>query len=225
MAQPTLPWSRKSYWNERFKASDTPWELGTPSVALMEAFAEVAARGFELRGKTVLSPGCGRGSDSLECTLRGASVIAVDWSHAAIEELRSRYERVKDSSTGSIQVVEGDFFSIPPQPVDLVAEHTFFCAIDPTMRARYMESIAAWLKPGGFLIGNFFVVSEAERDLLPGLSLTKEGQGPPFATTVNELQSLTSAHFIQHSLHQASQSEASRRPGMEWVGVFERRAE
>lgn len=222
MTMPTLPWSSKSYWNERFKASDTPWELGTPSVVLMEAFAELASRGFELRGKTVLSPGCGRGSDALECTSRGASVIAVDWSRAATEELQSRYAHVKGSSTGSLQIILGDFFSIPPQPVDLVAEHTFFCAIDPSMRTRYIESIAQWLKPGGFLIGNFFVVPEVERELLPGLSLTKEGQGPPFATTVNELQSLTSKYFIQHSLHQGSQSDSSRRPGIEWVGVFER---
>jgi hypothetical protein len=135
---------------------------------------------------------------------------------------------MKDSVSGSLSILSGDFFALPAQEVDLVCEHTFFCAIDPVARSRYVERICAWLRPKGFLVGNFFVLSDDEARQLPGLSLVKpkslggEGAGPPFATTVTELEGLLGAGFTKVSLHRSDNSEPSRRPGMEWVGVFRR---
>jgi len=212
-------WGSSEYWQGRFLSSDTPWELGHPSVVVLEALQELARRGVELRGKRVLSPGCGTGSDALELVQRGAHVVAVDWSPVAIEKIRSRFQRLCPV-VGGLEVEAGDFFVIDPRPVDIVVEHTFFCAIDPSARGRYVERVSSWLMPGGYLVGNFFILSEEQVRLLPTLSLAPAGEGPPFATTVSELRQLMGSHFEEVLLRPAAMSEPDRRPGMEWVGVF-----
>jgi cyclopropane fatty-acyl-phospholipid synthase-like methyltransferase len=189
----------------------------------MEALEELKREGVSLSGKRVLSPGCGRGSDALECVRRGGDVVAVDWSEIAVSALRARYAASAASSPGSLEVMHGDLFEVSKQRVDVICEHTFFCAIDPSMRPRYAETAAAWVKSGGFLVGNFFVVSDAEAQRLPNLSLSKEGNGPPFATTTRELEELLSPYFVTRELRPGSRPEPSRREGIEWVGVFERR--
>jgi SAM-dependent methyltransferase len=171
----------------------------------------------------VLSPGCGTGSDALALAKAGATVLAVDWSSHACARLQSRLSVGElEVGVGGIRVQHGDFFSLPAERVDLVCEHTFFCAIDPEARRNYVSTVYRWLKPGGYLVGNFFVLeSEVAKDL-PGLSLTKEGVGPPFATTVDELRDLLSGYFTIITLRPANSGEEGRRSGMEWVGVFQR---
>ncbi|MBI3995764.1 MAG: thiopurine S-methyltransferase, partial [Nitrospirae bacterium] len=60
-----------------------------------------------------------------------------------------------------------------PGHYDLIFENTFFCAIDPDHRDRYVESAAAILKPGGFLLGVFYNI--------------RPETGPPFGATRDEL--------------------------------------
>ncbi len=216
-----LPARDAVYWEQRFESSDTPWELGAPSKVLLEGLSILYRGQIALAGLTVLSPGCGTGSDAIALAQSGAAVIAVDWSTHACTRLQSRLsENKQDIGAGSIRVTQGDFFSLPAEQVDLVCEHTFFCAIDPVMRRDYVSIAHRWLKPGGYLVGNFFVLEPEAAKQLPGLSLTKEGVGPPFATTRDELHGLFSRYFTVVELRPASSGEEGRRPGMEWVGVF-----
>jgi len=215
-------WLTSEYWHNRFLSSDTPWELGHPSVVLLEAIEELATRGEPIRGKKILSPGCGTGSDALALAQRGAHVLAIDWSPHAIVDLEGRSRNVP-LTEGSVAIESGDFFAIEARPMDVVAEHTFFCAIDPIARSRYVDRISEWISPGGYLVGNFFVLSDAEASSLPELSLTAVGEGPPFATTVSELRRLLSSYFEEIALRPATHGEPDRRPGMEWVGIFRRR--
>lgn len=215
-------WLLSEYWQDRFESGDTPWELGHPSVVLLEGFDLLARSGHALAGMSVLSPGCGRGSDAIALARRGARVIAVDWSQIALHDLNERFSK-SASSAGALEVVAGDFFELTPRQVDCVAEHTFFCAIDPAVRPRYARRIADWVRPGGYLVGNFFVLPDATAAALPRLSLTQSGEGPPFATTVAELEKLFSPYFTTEVLQQASKQEPDRRPGMEWIGIFKRK--
>jgi cyclopropane fatty-acyl-phospholipid synthase-like methyltransferase len=215
-------WLTRDYWQGRFIENDTPWELGHPSSALLEAFEYLEGQGVSVDGKRVLSPGCGRGSDAIALAERGARVVAVDWSPVAVEDIQARYRRLSHIR-GNVEVEAGDFFTLKPRPVDIVAEHTFFCAIDPTARERYVKRIAEWLVPGGYLVGNFFVLSEEEALALRGLSLTQSGEGPPFATTAEKLRALMEDRFDEVLLRPALNSEPDRRPGMEWIGIFRRR--
>jgi cyclopropane fatty-acyl-phospholipid synthase-like methyltransferase len=186
----------------------------------MEALDEL---GLPLTGKRVLSPGCGRGLDALECARRGANVVAVDWSATAVHDLKARYEEKRSEYRGTVEVVSGDFFALEPHAVDVVVEHTFFCAIDPGMRGTYVKRLSQWVKPGGYLVGNFFILPEDLAQTLPALSLTQSGEGPPFASTVKELEELFTSNFENIALHAAKHPDPDRRPGMEWVGIFRRR--
>jgi SAM-dependent methyltransferase len=220
----THTWSDQAYWQGRFTVGDTPWELSAPSTVLIEALQEVEARGVSLKSTKVLSPGCGTASDAMELARRGAHVVAVDWSTLALNGARRKYAALSSELSGTIDFRQGDFFAISPESVDIVCEHTFFCAIDPGMRQRYIDAIARWVKPEGFLIGNFFILDSSEAQALPGLSLTKEGQGPPFACTREALEHLTKPHFEPIVMRPANNPEPSRRPGMEWVCIFRKRA-
>ena len=214
-------WLTSQYWQGRFDSGDTPWELGHPSVVLLEAFEILRSLGTTLEGMLVLSPGCGRGVDALALMQQGAHVIAIDWSPNAVQELQEQFVSIA-APCGRLEVLNGDFFEIPSRQVDCVAEHTFFCAIDPSARSRYAQKIAEWIRPGGFLVGNFFVLPDEVALGLPGLSLTQTGEGPPFATTVAELERLLSPYFKKIVLRTAVRQELDRRPGMEWIGVFQR---
>ena len=105
-----------------------------------------------------------------------------------------------------------------------MCEHTFLCALDPSRRVEYANQITAWLKPDGYLCGNFFVVSDDDAHRLPGLSLTKEGAGPPFGITKDGLLELLNERFSPLVLRPARKPAVNRRPGLEWVGVFRRRS-
>jgi SAM-dependent methyltransferase len=213
-----------NYWEQRFNSGDTPWELGAASQALFEAVSEVYPDERVLHGLKVLAPGCGTGADAFELARRGAAVTALDWSPHACARLKERITRAKlQNVQGDVQVVHGDFFVSSPELVDLVCEHTFFCAIDPIRRPDYVQAVVRWLRPGGYLIGNFFILPESEITVLPGLSLAKGGDGPPFASTERELLGLLNPYFDTITLRPASKGESSRRAGMEWMGIFRRR--
>lgn len=215
-------WSTKEYWQGRFEAGDTPWELGAPSEVLLEACEALEAMGVSLKGARVLLAGCGRGSDALELVARGAAVVGVEWSEQVAQDLMIRYRAAHTRGSGSLDVRIGDFFALQPEPLDIVCEHTFLCALDPLRRVEYAQRIAAWLKPGGYLCGNFFIVSDEDGRRLPGLSLTKEGAGPPFGITKDALLELLNERFSPLVLRPALRPDVNRKPGLEWVGVFKR---
>lgn len=218
------------YWDNRFASGDTPWDLGRSSVVLFEALSlwldseSCGEKVRSLAGKTVVLPGCGSGSDALELAKSGASVLAVDWSLVACERLRSRMDESIQAIDGAgIEVVYGDFFSVAPAPVDLICEHTFFCAIAPSRRSDYVSTVGKWLQPGGYLVGNFFVLTDSDAQQLEGFSLAQTGVAPPFVSTEEQLFELFSGDFQIEVLRPATQGEPGRRAGMEWIGVFRRR--
>jgi thiopurine S-methyltransferase len=180
-----------------------------------------------LTGAKVLVPGCGTGSDAIELAKLGAKVLAADWSEVAIGSLKARFAKVSDEGCvkGDLECLKGDLFGFEPTPVDLVCEHTFFCAIDPAIRAQYVSTMARWIRPGGYLFGNFFILSEADAASLPGLAMGRDGKGPPFASTLREIEALFSASFEKVVLRPSSAPDPKRRPGMEWVGIFRRKGE
>ena len=61
--------------------------------------------------------------------------------------LKEKYDK-----TPVINVILGDFFEHTGQ-YDLIIEQTFFCAIDPKLREKYVAQSSALLKPSGKIIG------------------------------------------------------------------------
>jgi len=210
----------RNYWQKRFTSGDTPWELGRASRVVCEALAELEARGFLLNARRVLCPGCGTGADAIEVARLGASVIGIDWCDSAVTASKQRASVVHGELRGSLEVRQADFFLAAPEPVDLVCEHTFFCAIDPGLRPRYVERVHKWLSKGGFLAGNFFIIPPDVAPKLTRMSLGPDGTGPPFACTEQELLKLTADYFEPVLMRPGHNSEPTRKGGIEWVCIF-----
>ena len=129
--------------------------------------------------------------------------------------------RAQESLTGvsKAEVVLGDLFTDCYQPplagsFDVVWEHTCYCAIPPERRADYVQAIAAALKPGGQLLGVFFLTPWDEGE--------DQTQGPPFGTGLEELRGMLAARF---ELERGWRPEVAYpgREGREWGGLFVRK--
>jgi methyl halide transferase len=130
----------------------------------------------------VLVPGCGHGHDARALAASADEVIGLDIAESAIQAAES-YPVV-----GGEHYIQGDLFELPPRlrhRFDWVLEHTCFCAIDPQRRADYVTAVCEALRPGGHLLAIFFLTPEMD----PGET------GPPFGTSVAELDELFSSRF------------------------------
>jgi SAM-dependent methyltransferase len=161
-------------WEERYQSGDMPWEKGEASPGLMDFLTAHP----ELKGATVLVPGCGTGHDARGFAAHGFIVSACDLAPSAIQLAR---ERTRAAGL-KIDFFQGDFLADEPaQQFDWIFEHTLFCAIDPKRRDEYVRAVLRWLKPGGnYLAVNYLIPDE---------------DGPPFGTTRAELLQRFSPHF------------------------------
>jgi SAM-dependent methyltransferase len=161
-------------WEARYQSGNMPWEKGEASPGLMDFLA--VNPGLE-RG-TVCVPGCGTGHDARVWARAGFEVTGYDLAPSAV-----RLARERTAAAGlTAEFAQGDFLADePPRQFDWLFEHTLFCAIDPSDRARYVSAALRWLKPGG----NYLAVNY----LIP------DTNGPPFGTTRAELLERFSPHF------------------------------
>ncbi|MFM2166217.1 MAG: hypothetical protein RIS79_588 [Verrucomicrobiota bacterium] len=185
-------------WDQAYQENFTPWDKGEPSPPLV-AFFEC----HELTGR-VLVPGCGVGHDVAFLVSRGLDAVGLDIAPTAIERAKARYPELAE------RFVLGDLFELKGE-FDAVVEHTCLCALPPAWRERYREAVAGLLKPGGRLIGVFFINPEMD----PGET------GPPFGIAEVELKALMAARFQLIECHVPEKAYPGRE-GREMVGVFEK---
>lgn len=196
-------------WEMRYRQGDMPWEKGAagpPLLELMASWNDGPAWG----GGPVLVPGCGYGHDVREIARGGVLVLGVDLSVAAVKGAE-QFEKV-----GAEAYQVADLFDRRWWPAAGFAgwwEHTCFCAIDPSDRPRYAEAAAAILQPGGWLCGVFFLTPND-----PG----EEGQGPPFASTREEIIGLLEPWFDLVN-DWVPETGYAGRVSREWLAIFRKR--
>lgn len=160
----------------------TAFDVGGPSQLL----AEVIQKGPPLAarpGMTALVPGCGRSYDALALAEAGFDrVIAVDLAPTAVEAAKDFLKSTGSPAAQKIEVVCADFFKLQLEPVDVIWDCTFLCAIDPKARLDWASKMRELLKSDGTLLTCIFPVCE------------KEG-GPPFAMSAPLVQSLLEPEF------------------------------
>ncbi len=160
-----------SYWNERYESHRDGWDLGSANSALV---AEVTKR-LE-RTDTILFPGAGRGYEADYLWAQGYTGVTVcDWSAASLSDLRSSPHL---PSPGNV-IIE-DFFELTGR-YDAIVEQTFFCALEPNLRERYVGQCTDLLRAGGWYIGLLF-----DRDF---------PAGPPFGGSSAEYAQLFGSYF------------------------------
>jgi len=138
-------------WENRYRIGDTPWDKGGahPALAHLSPLPVAAAR--------ILVPGCGLGYDvaALAAMPGVTSVVGVDVADSAVAAATTRL-----GSEPGVRIEKADLFALPRAhhgAYDLVWEHTCFCAIDPGQRNAYVNAVADALRPGGHLLGVFYL--------------------------------------------------------------------
>lgn len=177
----------QNYWEERYKAGDTPWTLNVPSppiIAYIDQLKDKSAK--------ILIPGAGIGYEAqylLECGFTNITII--DISDTAIKTIRDAL-----GQHTQITYVCADFFEFQGQ-FDIIIEQTFFCAIDRIERQNYVKKMASLIGDGGKLVGVLFA-SEFERT------------GPPHGGSYEEYLALFASHFDINTLELCYNSIAPR---------------
>ena len=162
------------YWNNRYLQHQTGWDIGTVSTPLKAYIDQLSSKDIR-----ILIPGGGNSYEALYLLEQGFTDITVnDLAPAVTEKLKHQTE----SYQPYIKILTGDFFELNGQ-YDLILEQTFFCAIDPALRANYATKMSELLKPKGKLVGVLF-------------NRSFEG-GPPFGGSEAEYRALFASTFHQ----------------------------
>jgi SAM-dependent methyltransferase len=136
----------KSFWNQRYINHETGWDIGYPSTPLKEFIDQLPNKSIR-----ILIPGCGNAWEGEYLWNQGfRHVYLIDIAPLAVEGFKKRVPQFPEE-----QVILGDFFS-HEGAYDLILEQTFFCAILPEWRERYVKEMHRLLKPGGMLVGLLF---------------------------------------------------------------------
>lgn len=136
----------REFWHARYATGDTGWDLGAPSTPLKEYLDQLTDKGLR-----ILIPGGGRAYEAEYAHRLGFSnVFVIDLSDAPLRDLLARCPDFPRA-----HFIVGDFFAHQDR-YDLILEQTFFCALDPALRERYVEHMHRLLRPGGKLVGLLF---------------------------------------------------------------------
>lgn len=136
----------KDFWEGRYLSGNTGWDAGRITTPLKAYFDQLADKGLE-----ILIPGGGRSYEAEYLHRAGfRNVHVVDYAGMAFGDLLERCPGFPRA-----HLHQGDFFEHAGR-YDLIVEQTFFCALDPKLRARYVKHMHELLRPGGKLVGVLF---------------------------------------------------------------------
>ena len=158
------------YWSKRYMEQQTGWDIGYGSTPLVDYLKSIKDKSI-----SILIPGCGNAHEADWLLQNGfTNVTILDISPVLTAALEERFKGQ------TINIITGDFFEHKGQ-YDLILEQTFFCALDPSLRSKYVEQMHQLLKPTGKLVGVLF---------------NKEFEGgPPFGGSKEEYETLFSQHL------------------------------
>jgi hypothetical protein len=188
----------KDYWEDRYKSNEIGWDVGTITTPLKEYVDQIEDK--ELK---ILIPGAGNGHEFDYLIEKGFSNITViDIAEQPLESLKKR------NPTYTKNFIKDDFFNLD-KTFDLVIEQTFFCALNPELRAKYVKQMHSLLEENGKIVG-----------LLFDFPLTDVG--PPFGGSKEEYLNLFSKKFKIKTLERAYNSIKPRKD-KELFFIFEKK--
>lgn len=185
----TRPELDAGYWEARYRDGRTGWERGVPTPAFVRLLASANA---PVPGKMVV-PGCGRGHDALLFAAHGFRVTGIDFAPSAVDGATAMAAARGLSDRATFEVA--DVLSLGERwaaTFDYALERACYAALDPSARDRYVASVAAALRPGGRLIGSFFVDTSGPAR-----------EGPPFPAPWEEITASLAPWFTVEALHEA----------------------
>ena len=136
----------QTFWNNQYQANTTGWDLGTISPPIKSYIDTLKDKNIR-----ILIPGCGNSYEAeylLEQNF--TNITLIDIAPLLVENLKTKF---KDNP--NINIILGDFFEHQGE-YDLIIEQTFFCALPPTMRQKYVWKMHRLLAKEGKITGLLF---------------------------------------------------------------------
>lgn len=135
-----------SYWETQYQSKSTGWDLGDISPPIKKYIDTL-----ENKETAILIPGCGNTYEAEYLLKKGfTNITVIDVAPTLVAELIKKF-----SNNSNITIVLGDFFEHQGK-YDLIIEQTFFCALPPTMRQKYVWKMHQLLADKGILAGLLF---------------------------------------------------------------------
>lgn len=160
-----------SYWEEQYQSKTIGWDLGDVSPPI-KTYIDC----LENKNISILIPGCGNTYEAEYLLEKGfTNITVIDIAPTLVAILKEKF-----NNNSNITIVLGDFFELEGK-YDLIIEQTFFCALPPPMRQKYVWKMHQLLSEEGILAGLLF-------------NRTFE-VSPPFGGSIAEYEMLFKAAF------------------------------
>lgn len=136
----------QAYWDAQYRAKATGWDLGTVSPPIQELIDTI-----EDKNSAILIPGGGNSYEAEYLLQQGfTNITVIDIAPTLIEVLQQKFV-----NQPHVKIILSDFFEHQGQ-YDWIIEQTFFCALPPTMRPKYVWKMHQLLAPKGKIAGLLF---------------------------------------------------------------------
>ena len=176
----------QAYWDDQYRAKATGWDVGTVSPPIQELIDAI-----EDKNSAILIPGGGNSYEAEYLLRQGfTNITVIDIAPTLIEVLQQKFV-----NHPNVKIILGDFFEHQGQ-YDWIIEQTFFCALPPTMRPKYVWKMHQLLAPKGKIAGLLF-----NREF---------EEGPPFGGNKVEYINLFSGAFTTLKMDVCSNSVVPR---------------
>ena len=176
----------KNYWEERYLNKETGWDVGYVTTPLKYYIDQIKNK--ELK---ILIPGAGNGYEAEYLFNNGfKNIYVVDIAQQPLQNIAKRIPELKNN------LLYQDFFSLN-DTYDLIIEQTFFCALLPELRKKYVEKMYSLLSANGKLVGLLFCFPLTE-------------SGPPFGGSKEEYIDLFKQKFELKTLEKSYNSITPR---------------
>ena len=180
----------KNFWLERWEREEIGFHQNEINPYLRQYWQELPLA----HGSEVFVPLCGKSRDMLWLREQGHSVLGVELSAIAAQAFFKENDCAPQHVTGGkferyetdgMRILCGDFFDLGKDDlaqVGAVYDRASLVALPPEMRERYARHLVSILPPATPILLVAFDYPQAE---MPG---------PPFAVSVNEVESLYREH-------------------------------
>jgi SAM-dependent methyltransferase len=152
-------WFEQLYREAEEGKSTVPWADHKPSSVLLDF---CISRHLKTDGRSALTVGCGFGDDAEQLAALGFATTAFDISESAIRACRKRFPQ------SCVHYVAADLLNPPADwshSFDFVFESNTFQVLPRELRARAMERVAEFVRPGGTL---FLIARARDENDSPG---------------------------------------------------------
>jgi len=176
------------YWENRYQNEDIGWDCGAVTTPLKAYFDQLTDKTLK-----ILIPGAGNGYEFEYLINNGFNnVFVLDYAQTPIKNLKQKLPNI-----GETHFIHADFFDLN-DTYDLIIEQTFFCALEVSLRKKYVEKMYSLLNPNGKLVGLLFQFPLTE-------------VGPPFGGSEFEYKDLFLKFFTINKLETAYNSIKPRK--------------